>query len=65
MVKRSTLISAARGAWQTGVLAAACACAVPVFAQANAKMTPIPTPDQPNAIEVGTGPLPGATAQES
>jgi acetyl esterase/lipase len=29
------------------------------------KMTPVPTPAQPNAIEIGTPPLPGATAQES
>ena len=26
----------------------------------NDKMTPIATPSQPNAIELGTGPLPGA-----
>jgi acetyl esterase/lipase len=31
----------------------------------NDKMTPIATPAQPNAIELGTGPLPGATAPES
>lgn len=29
------------------------------------KMSPIPTPSQPDAIELGTAPLPGATAQES
>ena len=29
------------------------------------KMTPIPTPAQPNAIDLGTGPLPGATVPES
>src|SRR3546814_15834313 len=28
-------------------------------------MTPIETPAQPTAIELGTGPLPGATAKES
>ena len=45
-------------------LAAVCALAIPALAQ-NDKMTPIPTPPQPNAIELGTPPLPGATAQES
>ena len=42
----------------SGVLAAS--------AQAqNDKMTPIATPSQPNAIEIGTGPLPGANNPES
>jgi acetyl esterase/lipase len=45
-------------------IAATCALAAPAFAQ-NDKMTPVPTPPQPNAIEVGTAPLPGATASES
>ena len=36
----------------------------PVQAQ-NDKMTPIATPSQPTAIEIGTGPLPGATNPES
>src|SRR5687767_12215922 len=45
-------------------LAATCALAAPALAQ-NDKMTSIPTPAQPGAIELGTGPLPGATAQES
>ena len=45
-------------------LAAACALAAPALAQ-NAKMTPVPTPAQPNAIVLGTPPPPGATAQES
>jgi acetyl esterase/lipase len=45
-------------------IAATCALAAPALAQ-NDKMTPVPTPAQPNAIEVGTGPLPGATAKES
>ncbi|RYG48688.1 alpha/beta hydrolase [bacterium] len=31
----------------------------------NDKMTPIPTPDQPDAIVLGTGKLPGATADEA
>jgi acetyl esterase/lipase len=31
----------------------------------NDRMTPIATPSQPQAIEIGTGPLPGATNPES
>ena len=65
MVMRSTLISALRSAFRAAVLAAACAYAAPVLAQANDKMTPIAIPDQPTAIEIGTGPLPDAKAQES
>jgi len=38
--------------------------AAPALAQ-NEKMTPIPTPAQPNAIALGTGTLPGSTAAES
>ncbi len=45
-------------------LALACALAAPAQAQ-NDKMAPIAIPAQPNAIELGTGPLPGATVQES
>ena len=45
-------------------IAASCALATSVLAQ-NDKMTPVPTPAQPNAIELGTGALPGATAHES
>ena len=45
-------------------IATTCALAAPALAQ-NDKMTPVPTPAQPNAIELGTAPLPGATAQES
>ena len=44
--------------------ALACALAAPLHAQ-NDKMTPIATPAQPDAIALGTGPLPGAKAQES
>ncbi len=65
MVKRPTVLSARRGAFRGAVLVAACAVAAPAFAQANAKMTPIATPDQSNAIEIGTGPLPGAKVHES
>ena len=45
-------------------IVATCVLAAPALAQKD-KMTPVPTPPQPNAIEVGTAPLPGATAQES
>jgi len=45
-------------------IAAAVAFATPALAQ-NDKMTPIAIPAQPNAIELGTGALPGATATES
>ena len=45
-------------------IAATWALAAPALAQ-NDKMTPVPTPAQPNAIELGTPPLPGATAKES
>jgi acetyl esterase/lipase len=43
---------------------ATCTLAAPALAQRD-KMTPVPTPAQPNAIVLGTPPLPGATAQES
>ncbi len=46
------------------VLAATCAFAVPAQAQDD-RMTAIAIPAQPSAIELGTGPLPGATVQES
>lgn len=39
-------------------------CAAPALAQDDT-MTPIAIPDQPNAIVLNTGPLPGATAKES
>jgi len=44
----------------------AASAAIGATAQAqNDKMTPIATPSQPNAIEIGSGPLPGATNPES
>lgn len=47
-------------------ICAACTFAMSAPAQAqDDRMTPIPTPAQPNAIELGTGKLPNATAQES
>jgi acetyl esterase/lipase len=64
MVILSTLISARRSVLQAAVLAAACAFAAPVFALDDT-MTPIAIPAQPNAIEIGTPPLPDAKAQES
>jgi acetyl esterase/lipase len=45
-------------------LALACAFAAPAHAQKD-QMTPMATPPQSNAIVLGTGPLPGATQQES
>lgn len=46
-----------------GGLALVAGIALPALAQ-NDRMTPIATPSQPNAIELGTGPLPGATNPE-
>ncbi len=45
-------------------LALVAALASPARAQDD-RMTPIPTPSQPDAIELGTGPLPGAKNPES
>jgi acetyl esterase/lipase len=45
-------------------LAIACWSAAPAQAQKD-KMSPIATPAQPGAIELGTGALPGATASEA
>lgn len=45
-------------------VAAGVVLATPAQAQ-NDEMTPIATPAQPNAIVLGTGPLPGATVPES
>ena len=65
MVMHSTLFSARRSVSWAAILVAACSFAAPVFAQQNDAMTPIATPNQPNAIEIGTAPLPDAKAQES
>lgn len=46
------------------ILALAMAATTPAAAQDD-RMVPIPIPDQPTAIALPTGPLPGATAQES
>ena len=45
-------------------IAAAFALAAPAWAQSDA-MTPIAIPSQPDAVILGTGPLPGATAPET
>ena len=44
-------------------LTVACALAAPALAQ-NDKMTPIAISAQPNAIDLGTGPLPEATVPD-
>src|SRR3954466_5225482 len=46
------------------MIAAVCALATPAQAQ-NDRIMPVATPAQANAIVLGTGPLPGATAPES
>ena len=50
--------------WAVLLVAACCASASPAQAQ-NDKIMPITAPAQPNAIKLGTGPLPGATVSES
>lgn len=45
-------------------LAAGCAMAAPALAQSD-RMAPIATPAQPTAIDLKTGPMPGATASEA
>jgi acetyl esterase/lipase len=65
MVMRSTLVGAPFGAFGASVLAAALAFTPPALGQANDKMSAIAIPDQPNAIEIGTGPLPDAKTPES
>ncbi|MBO9707910.1 MAG: alpha/beta hydrolase [Caulobacter sp.] len=62
--RRLTWSGVARASLAASAMAVACAIAAPVQAQAD-KMTPIAIPAQPRAIELGTGPLPGATAPES
>jgi len=50
------------------VLLMGAAAALPTVAEAQApndKMVPIPTPTQTNAVVLGSGPLPGASASES
>ena len=64
MVRHSMLVPARRHLFPAAILVAACAFAAPASAQ-NDKMAPIEIPAQPDAIELGTGPLPGATTPES
>lgn len=52
------------GTTRTSFLFAAALLSTVAFAQ-NDKMTPIPIPDQPGAIVLGTGPLPEAKVMES
>ena len=53
------------GLFRQSLLLAACLWTAQAVAQANDVMTPITSPDQSNAIELDTGPLPDAKAQES
>lgn len=62
---RSHRVGSARSRLLIGGLAIACMLATPAAAALDDKMTPIATPAQPNAITLGTGPLPGATAPEA
>ncbi|MDR6984622.1 acetyl esterase/lipase [Rheinheimera pacifica] len=48
-----------------GFVLALCLVAAQALAQANDSMTPIALPDQSNAIDIGTGPLPSAKTQET
>lgn len=53
------------GLFRQSLLLAAYLWTAQAVAQANDVMMPIAAPDQSNAIELGTGPLPDAKAQES
>ncbi len=64
LTRRSGWIQAARAGLAASAITIMCVVAAPALAQAD-KMTPIATPAQPRAIELGTGALPGATAAES
>ncbi|GAA0326392.1 alpha/beta hydrolase [Sphingomonas oligophenolica] len=64
VTKRAHLAVRVRSFLAAAGLAVACASAAPALAQ-NDKMSPIAAPAQPDAIELGTGALPGATASES
>ncbi|MDC7674504.1 alpha/beta hydrolase [Asticcacaulis machinosus] len=54
-----------RSGLAVGVAALASLAGSSAMAQADHTMTPIAIPAQPKAIELGTGPLPGATAPEA
>lgn len=53
------------GTFRAAVLTAVCVFPAPALAELDHTMTPIDIPEQPNAIEIGTPPLPGATAEEA
>jgi len=61
--RKTNFLSLAR-ALTISLAAVGCSLTIPAFAQDDV-MTPIATPKQPTAIELGTGPLPDATASES
>ncbi|NVK54429.1 MAG: alpha/beta hydrolase [Alteromonadaceae bacterium] len=54
-----------RGYIKPALMAMSLVVTLPVAAQIDHTMTPIETPDQPDAIELGTGELPGAEVAES
>ena len=58
------LAGAACSRWMAAALMVAAMLTSPAYAQDD-KMTPIAAPSQPDAIELGTGPLPGAKNKES
>jgi dienelactone hydrolase len=62
--KRARPLGRARIALAAATIAAGWALAPAAYAQAD-KMTPIAIPAQPDAITLDTGPLPGATVNES
>ena len=61
--RKTNFLSLAR-ALTISLAAVGCSLTIPAFAQDDV-MTPITTPKQPTAIELGTGPLPDSTASES
>ena len=68
MGRSTTTVSGARQRARRHFGAIGFAVALTLSAPAQAqddRMTPIPVPAQPTAIELGTGPLPGATAPEA
>lgn len=65
-MKKESSLCAKQSSSRFVMLAVALVAVFSVTVQAqNDKMTPIDTPSQPSAIEIGTGPLPGAKNSES
>ncbi|MHA6718327.1 alpha/beta hydrolase [Sphingomonas sp. RS6] len=66
---RNKALKTRRQQWRrelgTCLAALAAVCSIPSAHAQNDKMVQIPIPAQPTAIELGTGPLPDATASES